>query len=202
MKTLEDGKLDIMLYDASDWAGEQLRFSWITGGAFYKMFRGVEHHSGFHSWEEALRWVLEVEPEKKINSLQFWGHGSPGRVWINGDFLSARSLLASSTHRELLLKLKNRLTNESLVWFRCCNLFAGREGQLFANTFSKFMDCTIASHTYIIGPWQSGLHTIKPDQQPYWPVDEGFGSDNEKLWSMPWSPNTIFCLTGKIPEGW
>lgn len=202
MKLLKDDKLDIMFYDASDWAGEQLRFSWITGGKFYKMFRGVEHHDGFLSWTEALKWILSVEPDRKINSIQFWGHGSPGRVWINEEFLSVRSVLASSSHRDLLLQLKNRLTKDSVVWFRSCNVFSGKEGHLFANTFARFLNCTIASHTYIVGPWQSGLHTIKPGEQPSWSEEEGFDKNGEKLWSMPWSPNTIFCLTGKIPEGW
>lgn len=68
---LPDNKLDIMIYDSSDWAGKQLRFSWITGGKFYKWFRSVEHHAGFDSWEEAIEWILTVEPDKKnkFNSI-------------------------------------------------------------------------------------------------------------------------------------
>ena len=201
MKLLNDNKLDIMFYDSSDWAGEQLRFSWVTGGKFYKLFRSVEHYNGFDNWIEALKWICSVEPDKKINSLQFWGHGSPGRVWINGDFLSARSVLASSDHKVHLSNLKNRLTNDSLVWFRSCNVFAGKEGQLFAKVISSALECRIASHTYIVGPWQSGLHTIKPGQEPAWTEEEGLDGD-KKLWSMPWSPNTVFCLTGKVPESW
>lgn len=201
-----NNELDIMFYDSSDWAGEQLRFSWITGGKFYKTFRGVEHHQGFDSWVEALKWIVSVEPDKKINSIQFWGHGSPGRVWINGEALSARSVLATSEHRDLLLKLKERLTKDSVVWFRSCNVFSKQEGHLFAKLFSKMLGCRIASHTFIVGPWQSGLHTIEPDQEPTWSIEEGIkkkkdGSE-EKLWSMPWSPNTIFCLTGQIPKDW
>lgn len=202
MKFLKDDKLDIMFYDSSDWAGEQLRFSWITGGKFYEKFRSIEHHAGFSSWKEALKWIISIEPDKKINSIQFWGHGSPGRVWINGDFLSTRSILASSEHRELLLQLKERLTFDSVVWFRSCNVFTGQEGRLFAISFSSFLDCKIASHTYIVGPWQSGLHTIEPGCLPNWSLEEGIGKDGKKLWSMPWSPNTIFCLNGKIPKGW
>lgn len=202
MNSLEENKLDIMFYDASDWAGEQLRFSWVTGGKFYKIFRSVEHYAGFESWILALKWLSGLEPSKKINSIQFWGHGSPGRVWINGDYLSARSILASSSHREHLLNLKNRLSEDSLVWFRSCNVFSGKEGHLFASAFSKFMNCKVASHTYIVGPWQSGLHTITPEQEPSWSLEEGFDKNGEKLWSMPWSPNTIFCLTGNIPKGW
>lgn len=206
MKFLDDGKLDIMFYDASDWAGKQLRFSWTAGGAFYRAFRSVEATKGFLSMEEALHWITRVEPERKINSIQFWGHGSPGRVWINNDFLSARSMVDVSKHKPYLLDLKQRLTEDSLIWFRSCNVFAGNEGRLFAVAFSQLMNCTIAGHTYIIGPWQSGLHTIRPGERPSWSPDEGLERKPDgtvkKIWSKPWSPNTIFCLTGKIPEGW
>lgn len=201
MKKLSDNKLDIMFYDSSDWAGKELRLSWITGGKFYKLFRSVEHHAGFDSWVDALKWLDSVAPGQQINSIQFWGHGSPGRVWINGEYLSARSVLATSPHRNLLLNLKERLTSDSLIWFRSCNVFAGQEGHLFAKLMASMMGCTIASHTYIVGPWQSGLHTIRPGEEPSWNLEEGL--DGEELkWSMPWSPNTIFCLTGKIPKGW
>lgn len=197
----KDETLDIMFYDNSDWAGEQLRLSWVTGGQFYKMFRGIEHHAGFSSWVEALKWLCSVEPNKKINSIQFWGHGTPGRVWINGETLSARSVLASSEHRKFLLDLSERMDENAFVWFRSCNVFAGHEGKLFAVTMSKILNCKIAAHTYIVGPWQSGLHTIKPDEKPSWSVEEGI--DGEKFkWSMPWSPNTVFCLTNKFPEEW
>lgn len=206
MKKIKDNNLDIMFYDASDWAGEQLRFSWVTGGHFYKLFRGVEETKGCYNWTEALNYLSNVDSDKKIKSIQFWGHGSPGRVWINGDFLSVRSLLASSTHRSYLLKLKERLTPESVIWFRSCNVFAGQEGYLFAIAFSQFMNCVVAGHTFIVGPWQSGLHTIKPGERPSWSKEEGIkkkeNGETQMLWSKPWSPNTIFCLTGQIPKGW
>jgi len=203
---LDDGKLDLLFFDRSDWAGKQLRMSWITGGLFYRLFRGVEVTRGFLDWPDAIEWLSTVEEDKKINSIQFWGHGSPGRVWINGEYLSIRSLLPTSPHRDLLLKLKSRLTPESTIWFRSCNVFAGKEGQMFATAFCQFMNCRIAAHTFIVGPWQSGLHTINPGEQPSWSKEEGVGKNpdgtTKLLWSKPWSPNTIFCLTGKIPKGW
>lgn len=202
MKLLDDGKLDIVIYDSSDWAGEQLRWSWVAGGKFYKMFGGVEHCAGFDSWQKALEWVESVEPEKKINSLQFWGHGTPGRVWVNGDFLSARSVMPTSAHYPLLQKLKSRLTADSLVWFRSCNVFTGHEGHLFATIMTSMLGCNVAAHTYIVGPWQSGLHVAEPGKAPHWPIEEGIADDGGYKWSLPWSPNTVFCLTGKIPEGW
>mgnify|MGYP001547377037 FL=1 len=203
---LADNKLDIMFFDRSDWAGDQLRFSWITGGLLYRLFGGVEVTGGFLNWQDALRWLAEVEPGQKINSIQFWGHGSPGRVWINNEYLSIRSLYPGNPHRDLLLKIKSRLTPESTIWFRCCSVFAKEEGHVFATTFSQFMNCRIAAHTHIIGPWQSGLHSILPGRQPSWSTQEGVGKNPDGttkiLWSKPWSTNTIFCLTGKIPEGW
>lgn len=206
MKMFEDQKLDLMFYDSSDWAGKQLRFSWITGGKFYKLFRSVEHHDGFDNWIDALNWISEVEPNKKINSIQFWGHGSPGRVWINGDALSIRSLTYDSPHYYFLKKIKERLATDSTIWFRSCNVFTGSDGKFFSIAFSQFMQSRIAGHTYIVGPWQSGLHTIKPGQRPSWNISEGLKKEEDgkikKLWSMPWEKNTIFCLTNKIPEGW
>lgn len=202
----EDGDLDIMIYDSSDWAGKQLRFSWITGGSFYKKFRGVECYKGFDNWPSALQWLSEVEPNKKINSVQFWGHGTPGRVWINGDYLSARSILEKSEHHAQLTKLRDRMDKDSVFWFRSCNVFAGQEGHLFAVAISKMLQCKIAAHTHIVGPWQGGLHTIGPDETPSWSLEEGLKKNKDGTlvpkWSMPWTKNTVFCLTGKIPKEW
>lgn len=206
MKLLKDDKLDIMIYDSSDWAGKQLRFSWITGGKFYKWFRGVEHHAGFSDWLEAIDWILSVEPNRKINSIQYWGHGSQGKVWMNGSAMSVRSFVEASEINKKLNLLKQRLTPESVIWFRCCNVFAGNEGKIFSITSSNFFNCKIAAHTYIVGPWQSGLHTLKPFQRPSWPINEGLEVQPDgkikKLWSTPWAPNTVFCLSNKIPEDW
>lgn len=211
MKLLEDGKLDIMLYDSSDWAGKELRFSWITGGKFYKWFHSVEHHAGFDNWSDAIDWILSVEPDRKINSIQYWGHGSQGKVWMNGKAITFNDFIDSQTKydKTLINKLKNlkqRLTPESLIWFRCCNVFAGAEGKFFSLTSSQFFNCTVAAHTFIVGPWQSGLHTMKPGKRPDWEKTEGLEVSEDgsvkKLWSTPWAPNTVFCLSNTIPEGW
>ena len=206
MINVKDEDLDIMFYDNSSWAGDHLRFSWLTGGVFYKYFKSVEENSGFEDWESALKWLNYVQPNKKIKTIQFWGHGTPGRVWINGECLSVRSFLASSPERYLLSKLKERLTPDSTVWFRCCNLFAGKEGKLFAKSLANFLNCRVAGHTFIVHGWQGGLHTVKPGQDPSWSESEGIkikkDGSKEMLWTAPWSPNTIFCLTNEIPEGW
>lgn len=193
---IKDNTLDIMIFDNSDWAGEKLVLSWITGGKLYQLFHGVEHYKGFSSWKETFEWINQLEPHRKINSIQYWGHGSSGAVWMNDTALNSQSVKEDSDLFSHLQNLCTRLEPTSLVWFRTCNTFAGELGHKFAKTFSNFLGCTVAAHTYVIGPWQSGLHTIKPDMEPSWPVEEGL------TWSKPWTKNTIFCLTGKIPPNW
>lgn len=206
MKLIVNNDLDVMFYDASDWAGEELRFSWITGGLFYRLFGSIEEIRGCFNWTEALKFLANVQPGKKIKTIQFWGHGTPGNVWINGHSLSVRSLLATSAHRHYLNKLKQRLDPDSVVWFRACNVAATQEGQFFMQSLANFLGCKVAAHTFIVHAWQGGLHTLGPGQEPDWPLDEGVEFDKDgnlkMLWTKPWSPNTLFCLTGKIPEEW
>lgn len=198
--------LDLMFYDSSPWAGEALTFSFINGGKFYKMFRGIEKHAGFDSWTSALEWLATVEPNKKISSIQFWGHGAPATIAINDERLGISSLNVNSKYYSLLKSIKERLNPDSLIWLRSCNCFTGKRGKIFAQNLANFFGCTVAGHTFIVGPWQSGLHTLRPGEIPTWSDTEGYKLNKEgvleKVWSLPWSPNTIFCLTGKIPENW
>lgn len=203
---MKDTTLDIMFYDKSEWAGKVQTFSFINGGKFYRLFRGVEKHAGFESLKEALEWITTVEPDKKIDSIQFWGHGFPGGFVINEEEFRSSSLKPQSKHYSLLKLIKDRLKPESVIWIRSCSTFAGERGKKFAKDLAKFFGCTVASYTFKIGPWQAGLHTLKPGQEPQWPDTEGFVENKEgKLvseWSKPWSINSIFCLTGKIPKNW
>lgn len=203
---MQDQKLDLMFYDGSAWAGEVLVFSFINGGNFYKTFRSVEHHAGFDKWADALTWLTTVESNKKIDSIQFWGHGFPGGIALNGEALKSSSLKPQSKYYQFLLALKARLKPESVIWLRSCTSFAGSLGKKFAQDLANFFGCKVAGHTFIIGPWQSGLHTLNPGESPSWSDTEGFKPDKDGLlrtaWSKPWETHTIFCLTGKIPKNW
>ena len=81
MKLLKDENLDIMFYDSSDWAGEQLRFSWITGGYLYKAFHGIEEIKGCLGWEEALKFLISTQPGKKNKFYSILG------TWISRNCL-------------------------------------------------------------------------------------------------------------------
>jgi hypothetical protein len=59
----------------------------------------------------------------------------------------------------------------------------------------------------VIGPYQSGLHTIEPGETPGWPVEEGLiegtaDAPRRARWSTRGEPNTITCFHGRIPAGY
>jgi hypothetical protein len=182
-----------------------LSHSWFAGGLLYRGLRRLDLFKGFLSWNEALGWLSEVEPDRKIDQIQYWGHGSPGRVWMNGQALTHRAF--GSGHAPQLSRLASRLTPESLVWFRTCATFTGDQGQDFAQVWSQALNCRVAAHTFNTGVWQSGLHSIRPGELPSWSAMEGIKEGTpdaiKKIaWSMPWSTNTITCLHGEVPKGW
>lgn len=198
---IKDG-LSLMFYDNSVWAKEMLVNTWTAGGKLYKLFRNVDHFIGVSSWEEAFEWLNTVAPGQKIKQIQFWGHGSPGKVWINGKSLSRFVKNPASAYHEHALELKKRLTEDSTIWFRSCAVFSRQEGHDFAKDMSTFFNCKIAAHTYIVAFFQSGLHSLKPGQTPSWSITEGVNLDGKTLWSRINSPNTIICLQGVVPSDW
>jgi hypothetical protein len=182
-----------------------LSHSWFAGGTLYRSLRRLDMYQGFDSWSTALDWLGTVGAGQKIAQIQYWGHGSPGRVWMNKKALTEAAFMGE--HAAALRKLSARLTPESLVWFRTCSTFAGDPGHRFAQVWSQSLGCKVAAHTHIVGLWQSGLHSIAPGDPPHWPntegVKEGTPDAPTKLaWSAPWAQNTITCLGGSVPNGW
>lgn len=222
---MEDG-IVLMVYDTSDrrrtWRYDVnrdgtpdleiaidlgLSHSWFAGGALYRWLGELDDYHGFDTWTDALRWLVEYAPDEQIEQIQFWGHGSPGAVWMRDRPLFAHTPLHDTTDGVLLRRLADRLKPESLIWFRTCSTFAGERGHVFAQTWADTLGCQIAGHTHIIGPWQSGLHTVAPGQQPSWNamegIEEGTADRPTKLkWSSPLAPHTVFCLESRVPKGW
>ena len=50
---------------------------------------------------------------------------------------------------------------DPLWWFRTCEAFGATRGHDFARRFTDFFGGRAAGHTYIIGLWQSGLHSLR-----------------------------------------
>jgi hypothetical protein len=168
-----------------------LKTSWFLGCWIQKLFGKVDAYFGASSWEEALAW-LAGRPGT-LTSIQYWGHGSPGKVWL------AQALLSPE---KLITILKPKVSPTSVLWWRTCSTFGGIGGHEISKKLADGLNCIVAGHTRIIGPVQGGLHTRKPQTQPSWPITEG---EPPKSWwpsHLSWGPNSIFCLTTKIPDGW
>jgi hypothetical protein len=184
-----------------------LTHAWWTGGHLYRALGRLDGCRGVASWTEALSWLAEVEPERPLGEVQFWGHGKWGLARIDREPLDAEALGRSSPLRPLLDRVRDRLVDDGLWWFRTCETFGARPGHAFARTFSDHMGCRAAGHTYIIGHWQSGLHTLAPGDEPEWPDDEALvegtpDAPERALWSKRSAPNTITFLHGRIPTGY
>jgi len=183
----------VTIYDKNPGPGFNqwfLKTSWLVGCWLQKLFGKVDRYYGASNWAEALHWLSQQGP---LESIQYWGHGSPGDVWLAG-----KALMRSS-----LGVLKPQLSPTSLLWFRTCSTFQGGAGYSFSMNLSTILGCTIAGHTRVIGLFQGGLHTRKPDSYPSWPLSEG--EFPKSFWTsigLKWGNHTVTCLATKIPEGW
>jgi hypothetical protein len=202
--------LRLLVYDAT-WARGTARSllqsgltsSWIAGGALYAALGRLDERKGAGSWAEALSWLASVRAEHPIQEIQFWGHGRWGRAFIGADVLDEGSLSSSHAHHDALARVRDRLAPNALWWFRTCETFGTRTGHAFATSWTRFFRARAAGHTYVIGPWQSGLHSLGPGEEPSWSEHEGLDAQTKRaVMSSPSAPRTITCLHGAIPAGW
>jgi hypothetical protein len=182
---------------------------WWTGARLYRTLGRLDAHHGVSSWEEALTWLAEHEPDRPIAEIQYWGHGKWGAARIGTESFDHHALYDNAPLGPLLDRVRARMLPDgrSLWWFRTCETFGARRGHCFAETLADRMQCSVAGHTFIIGHWQSGLHTLQPGAKPDWAEDEGLiegtPDDPKKArWSKASLPNTVSFLTGRIPDGY
>jgi hypothetical protein len=138
---------------------------------------------GAASWEEALREVIAAVDKKGggkiIGSLQFWGHGSPGRAYMGRDPLQSEDFDGKPPqHRVDLLPLIHQVRDRmhhkhGSVWFRSCSPFQGEQGKMFAARAAQQFGATAVGHTFKIHVWQSGTFAVEPGKWPNWPNDLG-----------------------------
>lgn len=201
----------LMVYDRTcggRWGLPGLTASWRVGGVLYRALGRLDDWKGVASWPEALDWLLERSREQPIAEIQFWGHGNWGCVLIDRVPMDVRALEPGHPWHARLAELRERLVpgGSALWWFRTCETFGTARGHAFAKAWTRFFGCRAAGHTYVIGPWQSGLHSLGPGEEPHWPVEEGVPAEarsgmRHAQWSGPRVPNTITCLHGRIPPG-
>jgi hypothetical protein len=161
-------------------------------------------YRGASSWDEAMRWLSTVHPTRSIAEIQFWGHGKWGCANFDHERLDLAALSSEHPLHRRLEAVRERTSAQSLWWFRTCETFGAQPGHDFARAWTDWWGCRAAGHTYIIGPLQSGLHTLAPGGSPDWSLREGLleGSPEEPQKarrSSPRAPNTITCLHGHIP---
>ena len=182
--------LRVMIYDAT-WHGSKpdqwfLTTSWILGGLVYRALGRIDAVYGATSWLDAVAWLNAVDQGQEIAEIQYWGHGRWGRVMIGTDQFDAR-VLDDETHpmHDDFRAIAARLTPASLVWFRTCMTFGTGVGQHFAAACARAFGCRVAGHTYVVGPLQSGLHSLAPGETPSWSVSEGVarGDERRSMWT-------------------
>lgn len=181
-----------------------LTHSWIVGARLYGAMGRFDAWYGAADWTEALEWAARHEG---ISEIQFWGHGNWGLARIGSDRLDATALRSSHRLHAALESVRANFSPEGLWWFRTCDTLGADRGHGFARRWTDFFGGSVAGHTHIIGPWQSGLHRLQAGAKPHWPATEGVregtaGAPRRSTWSVPGLPNTIHCLRGRIPEGW
>ena len=188
--------MKVTLYDKNPGKGAMqtfLKLSWLVGCWLQKLFGHVDDYHGIGSVDEMRVWLKSKDTT--FSSIQYWGHGSPGIVWISGKAHGATSWFW----------LTPLLRSDSVIWFRVCSLFQKAAGESFSITLANHLNCNVAGHTRIIGIWQGGLHTRPPNSIPSWSPEEG--TEIRKLsWLGDhfrfWNKNTIFCLRTSIPKRW
>lgn len=200
----------VMLYDRTCMGADgraPLSAAWRAGDGLYRGLGWLDAAQGVDNWADGLAWLATVGGDAPIEEIQFWGHGKWGCALIDRKPLDAAALSPRSALYPRLEAVRDRMAPEGRWWFRTCETLGATPGQDFAKAWSAFFGGPVSGHTFIIGFWQSGLHTLRPGDAPDWSPREGLaGGDpahpRRALGSAPWRPRTISCLRGRIPDRW
>jgi hypothetical protein len=200
--------LRLVIYDATQRSRppRTLGLSWQYGTRLYRALGRIDAAFGASSFAQAFAWLNRFEPGRAIAELQFWGHGKWGSVFIDREPLDRELLRPSHPHHLAFAALRERLTENALLWFRTCETLGAQPGRDFAAALGDATGARVAGHTFVIGFYQSGLHCLPPGVAPHWSETEGLARGSATrpevaLTSTADAPNTITCLTGRIPNG-
>jgi hypothetical protein len=201
--------LRLIVYDRTciNRFGFGLSRAWSSGRLLYAALGRCDGAYGAASVDQALNWLAKHRIDRPIGDVQFWSHGKWGRLLIGKESLDRTTLSPGARLNRSLGALRERLAKGARIWFRACETFGALAGHDFASAFTDFMGCSAAGHTFVIGYWQSGLHSLAPGKRPHWLASEGLvdGSAERPVraaWSSVRAPNTISCLTNRVPQAW
>jgi len=200
--------LRLVIYDATQRTRppRALGLSWQYGTHLYRALGRVDAAFGARSFEEAFAWLVSHQHARAIGELQFWGHGKWGSLFIDREPLNRDLLSPGHRHHAAFRAVRERLADDALLWFRTCETLGARPGKDFAAALADATGARVAGHTFVIGFYQSGLHCLRPGVAPHWSDTEGVARGSAAqpelaLNSSPTAPNTVTCLTGRIPDG-
>jgi hypothetical protein len=165
---------------------------WRIGARlFARHFDDVIYALSYRGLLEALE--KRAQEGEKYDEIQYWGHGTPGEVYLGGTPITYHFV-------EALAKVVSG--PKAVVWFRVCSYAAGEAGQRLMQRDSRALGCRLAAFTHIIGSWgfQSGLHVIEADGAPAWPKTEGIAATGKGLQSAPWLPRSVPAIAMSLPS--
>ena len=170
--------LRLMIYDRTcprPWILPGLSQIWGAGRHLYRALGRLDASRGAASWAEALDWLGSVQPGAASRRSSSGATAAGGWPASASEALDARALQPRHPHHDRLARVRDRLLpdGEALWWFRTCETFGTETGQAFARAWTRFHGCRAAGHTYVIGAWQSGLHSLRPGETPAWSPGEG-----------------------------
>src|SRR6186713_650564 len=156
--------LRLLVYDATqrDRAPRALGLAWQAGSYLYGGLGRIDAAYGARSWADAFGFLAAHGPGRSVGELQFWGHGKWGRAFIDGESFDRRSLAETHPLAARIAAFRERLEPEALVWFRTCETLGARAGHDFASALADHFGARVAGHTFVIGFYQSGLHSVSP----------------------------------------
>jgi hypothetical protein len=200
--------LRLLVYDATQRVRppRALGLAWHAGSYLYRGLGRIDAAFGARHWTEAFDFLAKHQADRTIGELQFWGHGKWGRALIHGESFDRRALASGHTLSSGIAAFRERLEPEALVWFRTCETLGARAGHDFARALADHLNARVAGHTFVIGFFQSGLHSLSPGEAPTWLPSEGIASGSpveplRALSSGPTRPNTVTCFDGVVPDG-
>lgn len=140
------------------------------------------------SVDDAVDQILEnLGPDDEIDSIQFWGHGGPGRMMVGGGSGLSNSDQEinsdSFTSDSPLGKLRGRLSPDCKITFKGCDVFTGEKGRQFAKDAAEFFDCTVAGHNAPIPQGilnYPGYQELEPGETPSWKDGSGRHDKTQK----------------------
>jgi hypothetical protein len=200
--------LRLVVYDATQRSRppRALGLSWQCGTWLYRGLGRIDAAFGARSFDEAFAWLSRHDRDRPIAELQFWGHGKWGRALIDEESFDRTALAPGHRLAAGVAAFRERLVPGGLVWFRTCETLGAVPGQDFARALGDHLGARVAGHTFVIGYFQSGLHSLSPGAVPQWSASEGLADGSPEapraaLTSGRKRPNTVTCFHGVIPDG-